>query len=100
MELANVTTSIPTEVEGVGASYSAVLAAVVNSSAATQQGCTIGQMAARLNLVALLEAAKDADKIELSQKQFDLMKSLLAKHPFPMISPDLTALGDVFGIED
>ena len=99
MTTPNVTTSIPTGAEGVYDRYSEVLAAVVNSSAASPEGCTIGQMSARLSLAALLEAAKDADNIELSQKQHALMKSLLEKHTFPMISPDLTALGAEFGIE-
>ena len=85
MTTPNVTTSIPTGAEGVYPRYS--------------EGCTIGQMSARLSLAALLEAAKDADNIELSQKQHALMKSLLEKHTFPMISPDLTALGAEFGIE-
>ena len=94
--ITNSNTKLPHE-DGTTLNYSQILTFVVRNSAAAK-GVTIGEMRDRLKLLALLEAAKDKEEIDLTEEQQAQLATMLDEHRFPMDSEDLITLADTLRV--
>lgn len=90
MSIVNASTLLP---NGQGGTWTTgqVLAQVVKSSAA--KGITVGDMRVRLRLLDLLE--KETETFELGRDQHTLLVRLFSEHQWPVMSPDILAIGDL-----